>query len=179
LPAAAEWERPGTLNFLALHQSGSLFGRELGREPDAEARVAPGRGAGRRWRWPAGFAHRWNTRLMNAGETNAALAAPGAGPGSTSRSSDQRTDTVDRLSCERRRSGARGKKAVAGLIFGIRDWLLKGSKPRLVCCRIPADRRDVQALPTPTDLMGRLCDVPRADGNPTTRYGAIIRWWPA
>ena len=124
LASAAEWERPGTLNFL-LYINQGLVGRELGREPDAEARLRQGvelAGGGVAGWFRASLEH----ALMNAGETNAALLRQ-----ELVRARQAEAPTKERiLSIVSAVSGdeaREGKKAVAGLIFGIRDWLLKGS----------------------------------------------------
>ena len=87
LAKAAEWERPGAPSFL-LYINQGLVGRELGREPDAEARLRQGvelAGGGVAGWFRASLEH----ALMNAGEANAALLRQELVQGSTSRNSDQ------------------------------------------------------------------------------------------
>ena len=124
LADAAEWERPGAPSFL-LYINQGLVGRELGREPDAEARLREGvelAGSGVLGWFLASLEH----ALMHAGEASAALLRQ-----ELVRAQQAETPTKERtLSIVSAVSGdeARAsKKVVAGLIFRIRSWLLKGS----------------------------------------------------
>jgi len=122
LAKAAEWERPGAPSFrLCINQG--LVGRELGREPDAEARLRQGvelAGGGVAGWFRASLEH----ALMNAGEDAALLrqelvrAQQAAAP-----TKEGILSIASAVSGEEARDS---NKAVAGLIFRIRGWLLKG-----------------------------------------------------
>jgi cellulose synthase operon protein C len=124
LGKAAEWERPGTPSFL-LYINQGLVGRELGREPDAEARLRRGvelAGGGVAGWFRASLEH----ALMNASEASAALLRQ-----ELVRAQQAETPTKEGiLSIVSAVSGDEArerKKVVVGLIFRIREWLLKGS----------------------------------------------------
>jgi cellulose synthase operon protein C len=124
LAEAAEWERPGAPSFL-LHINQGLVGLELGRKPDADARLRQGvemAGGGVSGWFRASLEH----ALMNAGEASAALlreeltrARQAAAP-----TKEQIQSIVSAMSCKEARES---KSAARGLIFRIRGWLLKGS----------------------------------------------------
>jgi cellulose synthase operon protein C len=124
LAEATEWERPGAPSFL-LHINQGLVGFELGRKPDAEARLRQGvelAGGG----VPGWFCASLEHALMNAGEASAALlreeltrAQQAAAP-----TKEEIQSIVSAMSC---REARESKKAAGGLIFRIRGWLLKGS----------------------------------------------------
>jgi tetratricopeptide (TPR) repeat protein len=121
---AAEWERPGTPSFLLRINQG-LVGRELGQEAAAEALLWQGvelAGGGVAGWCCASLQH----ALMNGSEANATLlrqellrAQQAAAP-----TKEEILSIVSVLSGNQARES---KKAAAGLIFRIRDWLLKGS----------------------------------------------------
>ena len=124
LGKAAEWEQPGTPSFL-LYINQGLVGRELGREPDGEARLRQGvelacsRVAG--W-FRASLEH----ALMNASEANGVLLRQ-----ELVRAQQAETPAKEAIlsivSAVRGDEARERKKVVAGLIFRIREWLLKGS----------------------------------------------------
>ena len=123
LAEAAEWERPGAPSFL-LHINQGLVGRELGQEPDAEARLRRGvelAGGGVAGWFRASLEH----ALMNASEANGALlrqeltrAQQTAAP--------TKEEILSIVSAVGNKDARESKKAVRGLIFRIRGWLLKG-----------------------------------------------------
>jgi tetratricopeptide (TPR) repeat protein len=124
LANAAEWEPPGAPSFL-LYINQGLVGRELGREPDGEARLRQGvelAGGGVAGWFRASLEH----ALMNAGEANAALLRQ-----ELVRAQQAEIPTKERiLSIVSAVSGdeaRESKKVVVGLIFRVRDFLLKGS----------------------------------------------------
>jgi cellulose synthase operon protein C len=124
LAKAAEWEKPGTPNFLLRINQG-LVGLELGQQTAAEALLRQGvelAGGGVAGWFRASLEH----ALMNGSEANAALprqellrAAQAAAP-----TKEEILSIVSALSGDQTRET---KKAVAGLIFLIRAWLSKGS----------------------------------------------------
>jgi tetratricopeptide (TPR) repeat protein len=123
LAEAAEWERPGAPSFL-LHINQGLVGRELGQEPDAEARLRQGvelAGGGVAGWFRASLEH----ALMNASDANAALlrheltrAQQAAAP--------TKEGILSIVSAVSGKEASESKRAVGGLIFRIRGWLLKG-----------------------------------------------------
>jgi hypothetical protein len=123
LATAAEWERPGAPSFL-LHINQGLVGRELGQEPDAEARLRQGvelAGGGVAGWFRASLEH----ALMNVGEANAELlrqelarAQQAAAP--------TKEGILSIVSAVSGKEARECKRAVGGLIFRIRGWLLKG-----------------------------------------------------
>jgi tetratricopeptide (TPR) repeat protein len=123
LATAAEWERPSAPSFL-LHINQGLVGRELGQEPDAEARLRQGvdlAGGGVAGWFRASLEH----ALMNAGEANATLlrqelarAQQAAAP--------TKEGILSIVSAVSGKEARECRKAVGGLIFRIRGWLLKG-----------------------------------------------------
>jgi hypothetical protein len=123
LAEAAEWERPGAPSFL-LYINQGLVGRELGQEPDGEARLRQGvelAGGGVAGWFRASLEH----ALMNASEANAALlrqeltrAQQAAAP--------TKQGILSIVSAMSGKEARESKKAVGGLIFRIRGWLLKG-----------------------------------------------------
>ena len=124
LGKAAEWERPGAPSFL-LYINQGLVGRELGREPDPELRLSQGvelAGGGVVGWFRASLEH----ALMNAGEANAQLLRQ-----ELVRAQQTETPTKERIlsivSAVNGDEARASKKVVAGLIFRIRSWLLKGS----------------------------------------------------
>jgi tetratricopeptide (TPR) repeat protein len=123
LATAAEWERPGAPSFL-LHINRGLVGRELGQGPDAEARLRQGvelGGGGVAGWFRASLEH----ALMNAGEANAALLRQ-----ELARAQQEAAPTKERIlsivSAVSGKEARECKKAVGGLIFRIRGWLLRG-----------------------------------------------------
>jgi cellulose synthase operon protein C len=123
LAEAAEWERPGAPSFL-LHINHGLVGRELGEEPDAEARLRQGvelAGGGVAGWFRASLEH----ALMNAGEANAALLCQ-----ELTRVQQAEAPTKEGIlsivSAVSGKEARESKRAVGGLIFRIRGWLLKG-----------------------------------------------------
>jgi hypothetical protein len=123
LAEAGGWERPGAPSFL-LHINQGLVGRELGQEPDAEARLRQGvelAGGGVAGWFRASLEH----ALMNAGEAYAALlrqelarAQQAAAP--------TKEGILSIVSAVSGKEARECKKAVGQLIFRIRGWLLKG-----------------------------------------------------
>ena len=123
LAEAAEWERPGAPSFL-LHINQGLVGRELGQEPNAEARLRQGvelAGGGVAGWFRASLEH----ALMNASDANAALlrheltrAQQAAAP--------TKEGILSIVSAVSGKEASESKRAVGGLIFRIRGWLLKG-----------------------------------------------------
>src|SRR6266481_6073058 len=123
LAEAAEWERPGAPSFLLRINQG-LVGRELGQEPDAEARLRQGvelAGGGVAGWFRASLEH----ALMNASDANAALlrheltrAQQAAAP--------TKEGILSIVSAVSGKEASESKRAVGGLIFRIRGWLLKG-----------------------------------------------------
>jgi tetratricopeptide (TPR) repeat protein len=123
LANAAEWERPGAPSFL-LHIHQGLVGRELGRAPDAEARLRRGvelAGGGVAGWFRASLEH----VLMNAGEANAALLRQ-----ELARAQEAAVPTkqgiLSIVSAVSGKEARENKRAVRGLIFRMRGWLLKG-----------------------------------------------------
>ena len=124
LAEAGVWERPGAPSFL-LHINQGLVGRELGQEPDAEARLRQGvelAGGGVAGWFRASLEH----ALMNAGEAYAALlrqelarAQQAAAP--------TKEGILSIVSAVSGKEARECKKAVGQLIFRIRGWLLKGA----------------------------------------------------
>lgn len=124
LAEAAEWERPGAPSFL-LHINQGLVGRELGQEPDAEARLRQGvelAGGGVAGWFRASLEH----ALMSAGKATAALlreeltqAQQAAAP-----TKEAIQSIVSAMSST---EAHESKNAAGALIFRIRSWLLKGS----------------------------------------------------
>jgi cellulose synthase operon protein C len=124
LGEAAEWERPGAPSFLLRINQG-LVGRELGQEPDAEARLrqgvelAGGDVAG--W-FRASLEH----ALMNASEASGVLLRE-----ELTRVQKATAPTKEAIhsivSAMNDKEARESKKAAPGLIFRIRGWLLKGS----------------------------------------------------
>jgi tetratricopeptide (TPR) repeat protein len=124
LAKAAEWERPGAPSFL-LYINQGLVGLELGRGPDAEARLRQGvelSGGGVAGWFRASLEH----ALMNAGEANAALLRQELVRAQQAEAPTKEgiLSIVSAVSGDEARAS---KKVVAGLILRTRDWLLKGS----------------------------------------------------
>jgi tetratricopeptide (TPR) repeat protein len=124
LAEAAEWERPGAPSFL-LHINQGLVGRELGQEPDAEARLRQGvelAGGGVAGWFRASLEH----ALMNASQASGALLRE-----ELTRAQQAVAPTKEGIqsivSAMSGKEARESKKAVGGLIFRIRSWLLKGS----------------------------------------------------
>jgi tetratricopeptide (TPR) repeat protein len=124
LGKAAEWEQPGTPSFL-LYISQGLVGRELGREPDAEARLRQGvelAGSGVAGWFRASLEH----ALMNASEANGVLLRQEL-VGALQAETPTKEAILSIVSAVSGGEARERKKVVVGLIFRIREWLLKGS----------------------------------------------------
>ena len=123
LMQAAEWERPDAPNFLLRINQG-LVGLQLDQGAEALSRLHDGvRLAG--GSVPGWFRAALEEALMKGGKTGAALLreeltkAQETEPG--------KTGILSIASATSSQEARDDKKAVAGLVFGIRGWLLKGS----------------------------------------------------